>query len=73
MASRSSVEAGLLVGGAAGAELGDGAVNCTGTGADYAYSPVTGLWYDMTCADPSADGSVACYGGNNAYVVLGAS
>ena len=43
----------------------------SGTGGDYAYSPVTGLWYDMTCVDPSADGSVACYGGNNAYVVLG--
>jgi hypothetical protein len=45
--------------------------NYTGTGADYAYSPVTGLWYDMTCEYPSTDGSVACYGGNNAYAVVG--
>jgi hypothetical protein len=48
------------------------AANYTGTGADYAYSPVTGLWYDMTCNSPSVDGSVGCYGGNNAYVVIGA-
>ncbi len=40
--------------------------NYTGPGADYAYSPVTGLNYTMTCTEGVS--IVVCTGGNNAYV-----
>ena len=42
------------------------AANYTGPGADYAYSPVTGLNYTMTCTEGGS--IVVCTGGNNAYV-----
>ncbi len=42
------------------------AANYTGSGADYAYSPVTGLNYTMTCTEGGS--IVVCTGGNNAYV-----
>ena len=40
--------------------------NYTGPGADYAYSPVTGLNYTMNCTEGVT--LVVCTGGNNAYV-----
>jgi hypothetical protein len=42
------------------------AQNCTGPGADYASSPVTGQDYTMNCTESS--GTVTCTGGNNASV-----
>jgi len=39
----------------------------TGPGADYAYSPVTGLNYIMNCGVVGA-GTVICTGGDDAYV-----
>jgi hypothetical protein len=46
----------------------------TGLGADYAYSPVTGLNYIMNCVagtdnEGGSGQSVECTGGNNAYVM----
>ena len=38
----------------------------TGPGADYAYSPVTGLSYTMNCTQGPS--TVVCTGGDNAYV-----
>ena len=43
------------------------AADYTGPGVDYAYSPVTGLYYPMNCAIEGAD-TVVCTGGDNAYV-----
>jgi hypothetical protein len=48
--------------------------NYTGLGADYAYSPVTGLNYTMNCVagtdnEGGSGQSVECTGGNNAYVM----
>jgi serine/threonine kinase PknH len=43
----------------------------TGLGADYAYSPVTGLNYTMTCTEGVS--TVVCTGGDNAYVQWNAS
>ena len=42
------------------------AADYAGPGADYAYSPVTGLNYTMTCTEGVS--LVVCTGGNNAYV-----
>ena len=45
------------------------AANYTGAGADYAYSPVTGLNYTMICnGGEGALDTVTCTGGNNALV-----
>ncbi len=44
------------------------AANYTGTGPDYAYSPVTGLSYTMNCSDSDP---ITCTGGNNALVQIG--
>jgi hypothetical protein len=43
------------------------AANYTGPGADYAYSPVTGLSYTMNCITWGY-GNVTCTGGDNASV-----
>ena len=43
------------------------AANYTGPGADYAYSPVTGLNYTMTCNE-AGYGNVTCTGGDDASV-----
>jgi serine/threonine-protein kinase len=43
------------------------AANYTGPGADYAYSPVTGLSYIMNC-NTWGYGNVTCTGGDNASV-----
>jgi hypothetical protein len=43
------------------------AANYAGPGADYAYSPVTGLNYTMTC-NTWGYGNVTCTGGDNASV-----
>jgi len=41
----------------------------TGAGADYAYSPTTGLSYTMNCdGGAGARGTVTCTGGDNALV-----
>ena len=45
------------------------AADYTGPGADYAYSPVTGLDYTMNCTNTLAQpGTVTCTGGDNAFV-----
>ena len=44
------------------------AADYTGTGPDYAYSPVTGLSYTMNCYDSNP---IICTGGNNALVQIG--
>ncbi len=45
------------------------AASYTGAGADYAYSPVTGLNYTMTCnGGEGALDTVTCTGGDNALV-----
>jgi serine/threonine-protein kinase len=44
------------------------AANYTGTGPDYAYSPVTGLSYTMNCSDSNP---IICTGGDNALVQIG--
>ena len=44
------------------------AANYTGTGLDFAYSPVTGLSYTMNCSDSNL---IICTGGNNALVQIG--
>jgi hypothetical protein len=45
------------------------AANYTGAGADYAYSPVTGLAYTMYCnGGEGALDTVTCTGGDNALV-----
>ena len=45
------------------------AANYTGAGADYAYSPVTGLDYTMYCnGGEGALDTVTCTGGDNALV-----
>jgi len=44
------------------------AANYTGTGPDYAYSPVTGLSYAMNCSDSNP---IICTGGDNALVQIG--
>jgi serine/threonine-protein kinase len=44
------------------------AANYTGTGPDYAYSPVTGLSYTINCSDSNP---IICTGGDNALVQIG--
>jgi len=45
------------------------AANYTGAGSDYAFSPVTGEEYDMTCGGPGTDQDVVtCTGGDDASV-----
>ena len=46
----------------------DVAANYSGTGPDYAYSPMTGLSYTMNCSDSNP---IICTGGNNALVQIG--
>ena len=46
----------------------DVAANYSGTGPDYAYSPMTGLSYTINCSDSNP---IICTGGNNALVQIG--